>query len=76
MRRLNDVCVGQWKAEKAVSLNLHRYNVALDTVAVALYLEAWASANSNKLGLDESPGHDEMVAPVKVGGGTRSNESS
>ena len=41
-------------------------HVSLDTVAVALYLEAWASANSDKLGLDEAPGHDEMIAPVKA----------
>jgi hypothetical protein len=30
MRRQNDVRVGQWKAEKAVSLNVHRYNEALN----------------------------------------------
>ena len=35
--------------------------MGLDTVAVALFLEAWASANSEKLGFDDAPEHDEMM---------------
>lgn len=57
----NDVAAEQEARKKDAATH-----VALDTLAVALYLEAWASANSEKLGLDEAPGFDEMAASVKA----------